>query len=427
MKHFQLKLFIFSLTAFAAAGVTAESIRDWPMWRGTQSSGSIHDGKYPRELGLGEIAWKVELPGKGCSTPIVFEQKIYVTAPVDGLDAVLCFDASGKELWRTTLGPEDPGKHPNASGSNSSPVTDGAGVFAYFKSGMMVALEMDGSIRWQENIVDRFGKVEMFWDYGSSPVLTGSNVILIRMHAGDSWLAAFDKQTGEMAWKADRNYETPVENDQCYTTPLVLDYQGKESILSWGAEHVTIHNAANGNLVWSSGGFNPDGNRLWPAIASPVVVGDVAIIAHGRADRQNPRLFGVQLTDRSVTSESSRLWSRDDIGTFVPTPVVLGDRVVILGDQGEIDCVDPQTGRTIWQARLPKHRAKFYASPLMAGNILYAVREDGVVFIAELEGDQLNFLAQSDIGESVIGSPIPFGDGLLIRGENHLFRFRSQL
>jgi len=107
---------------------------------------------------------------------------------------------------------------------------------------------------------------------------------MARMHQGESWLAAFDKATGEMAWKVPRNYKTPVECDHGYSTPLVIQHQGKESILVWGAEHLTIHNATDGQLTWSCGNFNPDGNKLWPAIATPVLVGDMAIIAYGRND-----------------------------------------------------------------------------------------------------------------------------------------------
>ena len=116
----------------------------------------------------------------------------------------------------------------------------------------------------------RFGEDDRFWDHGTSPVLTDKYVIMARMHAGDSWLAAFEKNTGEIAWKVPRNYSTPIEGDQCYTTPLVIQHDGKEAILVWGAERVTIHDAADGQVVWTCGNFNPEANRLWPAIATPV-------------------------------------------------------------------------------------------------------------------------------------------------------------
>ena len=119
----------------------------------------------------------------------------------------------------------------SGSGSNASPVTDGHAVFVFFKSGTFAAVELNGVVRWQTDLVERFGKDTLFWDHGTSPVLTEKYVIMARMHQGESWLAAFDKVSGEMAWKVARNYTTPVECDHGYTTPLVIRHGGKEAIL----------------------------------------------------------------------------------------------------------------------------------------------------------------------------------------------------
>jgi len=136
------------------------------------------------------------LPGKGCSTPAVWDRRIYLTAPTNGLDAALAFDWAGKPLWHTTLGPEQAGKHRKGSGSNASPATDGHAVFVYFKSGTLAALELDGQLRWQTNLVERFGPDTLYWDHGTSPVLTKSCVVMTRMHHGESWVVAFDKASG---------------------------------------------------------------------------------------------------------------------------------------------------------------------------------------------------------------------------------------
>ena len=125
----------------------------------------------------------------------------------------------------------------------------------------MAAVELDGKVRWKTDLVERFGKDTLFWDHGTSPVLTEQYVIMARMHQGESWLAAFDKETGELAWKVARNYATPTECDHGYATPLVIQHQGKESILVWGAEHLTIHDATDGQVSWSCGNFNPDGKQ----------------------------------------------------------------------------------------------------------------------------------------------------------------------
>lgn len=398
-----------------AAGTT-----DWPSWRGPADRGSIEGQGYPVQWTENDVAWKVPLPGKGCSTPVVWGEQIFLTAPTNGLDAACAVDLTGTLRWQTTFGPEDPGKHRNGSGSNASPVTDGTVVAVAFKSGTLAALEPDGRIRWQTDLVKRYGDVELFWDQGTSPVLTEDAVVMARMHGGDSWLAAFDKASGELRWKVPRNYETPVEGDNAYTTPLVIRQHGAEALLVWGAEHVTAYSAADGTLLWSCGAFNPRQQTFWPAVASPVVVGDIAVIPTGRNDRNQPRLHGIRLGGEGDVTDTRRLWVSEETGTFVPTPAVYRGKVYVLRDRGEIDCVDPASGHVLWQGELPRHRSSYYASPLIVGGLLYAVREDGVVFVAKVDNG-FELVAENNLGERAIASPVPLGGHLLLRGETHLF------
>jgi hypothetical protein len=401
----------------------AEDRSDWTSWRGPNSHGSVDQGTFPNRIEASDFVWKSDLPGKGCSTPIVLNGKIYLTAAADGKDSVLCFDAEGKRQWTSTFGSEDPGKHRNGSGSNASPVTDGTSVFVYFKSGTFAALGLDGSVRWQHDIVKMYGKENLFWDHGTSPVLTEKSVILARMHQGESWLAAFDKTSGDLQWKVDRNYQVPTECDHGYATPVVIQHQGKESILVWGAEHITIHDASNGEVTWSCGNFNPEQNKLWPAIATPIVTKDRVVIAYGRNDRDIPRLHGISLSGKGDTTATNHVWKRDDVGTFVPTPVLHRGELILVRDKGEVESVSPETGKTNWKGTFPKSRANFYASPLVAGDKLYAAREDGAVFVARIGNGDFEILSETEMGEPVIGSPIPFGNRILIRGENHLYCF----
>ena len=280
---------------------------------------------------------------------------------------------------------------------------------------------MDGKIRWQTNLVERFGPDTLYWDHGTSPVLTEKHVIMVRMHNGESWLAAFDKTTGQMRWKVARNYQTPTEGDHAYTTPIVIQHRGKEVVLVWGAQHVTAHDAAEGKLLWSSDDFNPESNAYWPAVASPVISGDVAVVPYGRADRGQPRLHGIKLGGSGdLSAAGQRVWKRDDVGTFVTTPAEYKGRVYLVRDRGEVACLDPATGQTLWSDAFPKASSSFYSSPLIAGGNLYAAREDGVVFVARVE-DKFELLAENNMGERVIASPVPASNRLLIRGEQHLF------
>lgn len=402
--------------AFAAGAAEA----GWPQWRGPKNSGSTQAGGFPTQWTDASVTWKAPLPAKGCSTPIVLNKRIYLTAPSEGKDSVLAFDWTGKPLWKTDLGAENPGKHRNASGSNPSPVTDGKSIFVTFKSGNLAALNLDGSVRWQANLVGRFGPVNLFWDFGTSPVLTEKDVILARMHNGESWLAAFDKETGELRWKTDRTFETPREGDHGYTTPTVIRYQGREALLTWGAQQLTIHEAQEGKLLWTCGDFNPASIALWPAVASQVLADGMAVVCFGRADRGNPRLHGIKLEGSGDVTATNRVWLREDVGAFVPTPVEYKGLVYILSDRGQVDCLEPRTGKTVWTAALPRSSANFYASPVIADGVLYAAREDGSVFVARVEKG-FELLSENKFDDRLIASIVPVENRLLIRGQSFLY------
>lgn len=415
------RLFRRGLLASALAATSALAA-DWPAWRGPAGNGGTPAGGFPTQWTRDTVTWKRPLPGKGTSTPVVHGGRVYLTSPADGEDAALAFDLAGKELWRVKLGPESPPKHRTLGSScNASPVTDGEALFVYFKSGTLAALGLDGAVRWKINLTERFGAERLFWDQGSSPVLTERHVVVTRMHQGESWVAGFDKATGELQWRQLRNYQTPPENDNGYTTPVAFTHQGRPALLVWGADHLTAHAAADGALLWWAGGFNPDGTGYWPAIASPVVVGDLAVVPVGRDDRPGQaRVHGIRLGGNGDVTRTHRAWQREDLGVFVAAPAVRDGRVHLLRHRGEVVCLDPATGRTVWSAELPRSASPFYASPVIAGDVLYAAREDGVVFAARV-GERFTLLGESAMGERLVASPVPAAGHLFLRGDEHLF------
>ncbi len=412
------------LAAVACGLVGSLEAADWPSWRGPKGNGSTLVGNYPVRLATNDIAWKFALPGKGGSTPVILKDHIFLTTPSDGQDAVLALSLSGSQTWLTKLGAESQAKHRTlASSCNASPVTDGRSLFVYFRSGRLASLSLDGSVRWQFSVVERFGPEKLFWDQGSSPVLTERHVILSRMHQGESWIAGFDKATGELRWQQKRNYTVPSENDNAYTTPVLFEHKGRKALLVWGADHLTAHAAEDGSLLWSFGGVNPGGTAYWPAIATPLVHADLAVLPVGRDDRPGQAsLYGVRLDGSGDVSATHQVWKRDDLGVFVTTPVEYKGRVYLLRHRGEVACVDPATGKTLWAESLPKGTASYYASPVIANGTLYAAREDGVVFAARV-GNRFELLSENPLGERVVASPAVGQDRLLVRGDKHLFCF----
>ena len=197
----------------------------------------------------------------------------------------------------------------------------------------LAAVDMDGKLRWKTNLLERYGQLTLYWDYGSSPALTEQDVVMAVLHHGESYLAAFDKLTGNLHWKVARNYETSLEGDHSYATPLVIRQQGREALLVLGGERLTAHDAADGRTLWTCGDFNPDAKKNWVPVASPVVVGDMAVVPYGRGDR----LHGIKLGGSGDVTATHRLWRRDDSGAFVPTPAEYKGRVYVLRDKGEVD------------------------------------------------------------------------------------------
>ena len=410
------KLPVFLAALGCAAAAVASELTDWPRWRGPHDDGCAPAGAYPAAWGTdSNVLWKVPLPGRGCSTPIVWKQRIYVTAPLEGKDALLALDAAGRTVWQATFGAEKPGKHRAGSGSNPSPVTAGDGLFVYFKSGTLAAVEFDGKIRWQTNLQDRWGKVVLYWDIGNSPALTEKDVVIAVMHGGDSFLVAFDQHTGAVHWKVPRNYKTALEGDHSYTTPLVIRHHGAEALLVLGGEHLTIHSAADGRVLWTCGDFNPDAKKNWPPVASPVLAGDLALVPYGRG----LFLHAIRLAGAGDVTKTQRVWKREVPASFCPTPVLAAGRAYSLSDRGDVTCVAAATGQTEWSGQLATNMHRYYASPLLADGKLYCAREDGLVSVVRADG-KFEVLAELPLGERMIASPVPTGQRLLFRGEKHL-------
>jgi outer membrane protein assembly factor BamB len=393
----------------------------WPQWRGPLGTGVAAEGDYPETFSAEEgLMWKVALPGRGSSTPAVWGEKVLVTCSIDGQDGLVCYDLKGEEKWRRQFGDERAGKHRNGTGSNPSPATDGEHVVVYFKSGNLACLDLDGNPKWKINLQDLHGEDTLWWDLGTSPILAGDKVIVAVLQAGDSYLAAFQLADGSLAWKQPRTYERPEESDQAYTTPQIVEIDGRDVLVTWGADHLTGHDPATGKLLWECGGFNPENQGYWRVIASAAISDGMAIVPYGRGEY----LAGVRLGGQGDVTKSNRVWEKrgKGIGADVPTPVVVGKRAYVLSDSGRILCLDVQTGDEIWTANLPRNRNRFFASPVMAGDKLYLAREDGMVFVGRVNEKGFELLGENAMGEQLIATPVPVDDTVILRGAEHLFR-----
>lgn len=372
-------LFAAAIGLFVSQTVYAQS--PWPNWRGPNGNGTAAQGDYPTTWSEDKgIAWKLPLAGRGASTPIVLNDKVYLTLGRDGKNTLLCIDKNGKVEWDKTFGQEKPGKNAKASGSNSSPVTDGKSVFVYFKSGDFASVGPTGTVQWSLNIQEKYGEDSLWWDLGTSPVLIDNAVVITVMQTGPSFLVALDKVTGKELWKADRWLDVREEANQSYTTPTIVHLKQGDALVTVGADHVTAHAVTDGKLLWKLGGFNPKNDGYFRSISSPVASDGLVFCPYARGST----LTAVK-TDVGLSDEARVAW-RKDFGSDVPTPIISQGKLFLLGDKGLVTCLKPETGETLWSQQLPKSNRQYSSSPIIANGYIYCVREDATTFVLAEDG-----------------------------------------
>ena len=411
---------VLALSVLTTLAIDAD---DWPQWRGPDANSVAKAGAYPTKFSPTEnVIWKVKLPGVGSSTPMVLGEQIFVTCGNEGRDGVLAYDWKGEVLWQKTLGTERSGKHKNGSGANSSPITDGKNIIVYFKSGTVASLTLDGKVNWQTNLQEKYGEDTLWWDLGTSPVFAGGNIVIAVMQEGASYVVALNPEDGTEAWKVDRTFPVQKESGQSYTTPYLTTIDGKEMLVIWGADRLTGHDPKDGRTLWTCGGFNPEDKAMWRVIASPGFSDGIAVVPYGRTKF----CAGVKLGGSGDITASARLWERSDLGADCPTPVAHEGRAYVLSDRGQINCIDLKTGKDIWVAAIPRASANFYSSPILAGDLLFCAREDGVVAVVKVNDTGMEVLAENAMGERLAAAPVPVRDRLLIRGVDHLYCLGAQ-
>jgi len=428
---------IISISLFAQTEST-----NWPQFRGASARGIAENSSPPVtwDLEKGEnINWKTVVPGLGFSTPVIWENKIFLTTAISGLEdpemkvglygdidpvedetihtfKVLCYNKNnGELLWEQTscTGVPKVKRHPKSTHANPTIATNGKVVIAFFGSEGLYCYDLDGKLIWKKDLglLDSgfFMVPEAQWGFASSPVIYRDRVIVQCDVQKNSFIAALDINSGQEIWRTSRD-EVPT-----WSTPAVHTFEGKTQIIVNGYKHIGGYDFDSGKEIWkmSGGGDIP--------VPTPVIAHDLIFInsAHGKLSpiyAIKPSAKGDISLAEDATSNENIVWSIKKGGAYMQSPLVYGDYLYNLRGNGSLKCFEAKTGKEVYKESL---KAPFSASAVAAGNKIYCSSERGKIFVVKA-GKDFKLLAENDMLDICMATPAISGDTIYFRTQSYL-------
>ncbi len=398
-------LFIAIPLAFGPVTMADDAVHAWPGWRGDGSGHSTERDVPQRWDAQNGITWKTRLTGEGNSSPIVWGDRVFVTASAEGglTRLVICLNAStGKILWQTPLKADATKTYPRAGHAAATPVTDGRHVFVFFDSPGVAAIDYDGKVAWTVPL----GPFNNPYNMASSPILDGDSLIVKCDHNGPSFIVALDKTNGDEQWRTERS------GGLHYATPISFEHDGGRQIVV-NALKIVSYDAASGNELWT---YEEMKHATTP---TPVYTDGLVYATCGR----NGPSVAIDPTGRGDLSETHvRLYVASG-GPYIPSPLVHKGLFVIPGDDGRMTFVD-RSGKRVLRHRT---RARFTGSPVAAGDRIYWTDEQSRTHV--LDTSQLTAspsrIADVTVNpleeEACYASTAISGSRIFIRTAKHLY------
>lgn len=433
--------------SFASEGLAG----NWPGWRGPAGDGTAPEARnLPETWSPTEhIRWKQEMPAWSGSSPAVLGDRIFLNTPSKedappppppppapgkrarpapaggrgpgGQDLLLlCLDrATGRELWRRKY---DQGnaikmKHNMTS---PTPVTDGRHVWVTSGNGVIACFDFAGNPKWTFDVPKQYGKIGLQFGYGSSPLLVGDTLVVQMLHGfftdDPSYVLALRASDGKPLWRVERPTDMEHETPDAYTTPSLLEVEGKRQVVIGGGGYVTGHDLESGRELWRGGGLNPTNSRVFRTIASPLVKGGMIFVP----SRVNPLLaFRAGGTGDITTSHLAWKWTEKG-APDVPTPVSDGERLYLADDQGNLTCLNAKTGEKIYG---PENTGigRTSGSPTLADGKIYLTSESAETAVVAA-GPTYRLLAKNQLdGSYTLTTPAVADREIFIRTATHLY------
>lgn len=406
---------------------------NWPQWRGPDANGVSHEENLPtRWTDEDNVAWRAPLEGLGTSSPVVWEDKIFLTTqlgtgPIDrrgaqfpgapfardyGTDenearfVVYAFRRSdGELLWRYELAAEGelPAVHYKHSLASPSCVTDGESVYAWVGTGQLVALSMEGKLQWKRHLGEEYAPFDILWGHGSSPALYGNLLYLLCDHPARAYLLALDKRTGKEIWKTERG--TGLRS---YSTPYVLRRTDGDELIINSSHRIEAYQPETGELLWHAG--EPT------TLAIPMPVSNDGVLYASRGYSSGPHA-SIRGGGKGDVSASHVRWRFPTGAPYVSSLLYYRGLIYMANEHGIVAALDSETGEPVWRERLD---GVFTASPVAADGRIYLTEERGRTFVIEA-GRAFRIVAENELHERTLASLAISQGQIFIRTDLHLF------
>ncbi len=409
----------------------------WPQWRGPLATGEAPAADPPIVWSESKnIRWKVELPGHGSATPLIWNNRVFVTAARSvgrsektggffqglrrrfvgtvGADeihqyVILAIDRhDGKVVWQQVAREEAPheGRHRTGSWASPSAVTDGDVVCAFFGSRGLYCYDMNGQLLWDRDFGDM--NIRMGFGEGASPALPGDTIVVVWDHEGQSFIASLDKRTGTERWRTERDEMTS------WASPLVVEHDGSVQVVTSATNRVRSYDLGTGELLWHGQGVTLN------AIPSPVAADGVVYLTSGYRGNE---LYAVDLDQAQgdISDTGAVIWSLDKDTPYVPSPLLhSGILYLVKSNNGILSTYDARTGQAHYgPTRLPGVRS-VYASPVAAGGRIYVAGREGNTSVIAA-GPTFEVLAANQLEDGFDASPAVADGEIFLRGQRYLY------
>jgi myo-inositol-hexaphosphate 3-phosphohydrolase/outer membrane protein assembly factor BamB len=392
-------------TIFCAGTLNAE---DWPGWRGPRGDGISRDITAPLHWSPTEnIAWRTPLPGIGLSSPIVIGNHVFVTAgdPTDETRRVICVDEStGKILWNVQAHQGPAGTmHRLNSTASSTPVSDGKFVFAAFaddKGLYVVAVDFEGKIIWSSNPGTYFSN----HGFAASPVLYGEGVIVNGQQDGDAFVCMLHKLDGKELWRF-----KPKMNLRSFSTPVLTTFVGQDQLVLTGSSQTSGLDPKTGEQIWFADGPSQK------FVCTPAVGHGMVYSFGGSPDKH---AMALRLGGHGDVLATHLEWRHERSMPYVPSPILVGERLHVINDSGVYTCLDAHTGDILCSNR---KLGSVYSSPVSVADRIYFFEDSGTCTIIQ-DGSDFQVLARNELSETVQTTPAVCHGCLYVRTESNLIR-----